>query len=199
MCVCVYLVVFPSACACVWVCVCSGFPQSHVWGMCCLCRAGGGGAGRQQQSTKERLRQAGRQAGGRMLGGRTEAPHRLESGLPATTGGRFGSRPLPAPTWGLSSPICKVGHQHSPPCGSAPDVLSARSTVIMRQQCTRPKPPVSPYTLGSGVRRMPDAALRTARRPGTEARPGEQGLVWVGVQVGKRTAQTLGGRWGHSG
>lgn len=65
MCVCVYLVVFPSACACVWVCVCSGFPQSHVWGMCCLCRAGGGGAGRQQQSTKERLRQAGRRAAGR--------------------------------------------------------------------------------------------------------------------------------------
>lgn len=43
---------------------------------------------------------------------------------------------------------------------------------------------------------MPDAALRTGRRPGTEARPGEQGLVWVGVQVGKRTAQTLGGASG---
>lgn len=54
-----------SACACVWVCVRSGFPQSHVWGMCCLCRAGGGGGARRQQSTKERLRQAGRQAGRR--------------------------------------------------------------------------------------------------------------------------------------
>lgn len=61
--VCVSLV-FPSVCACVWVCVCSGFPQSHVWGMCCLCRAeGGGGAGR-QQSTKKRPRQAGRQQTG---------------------------------------------------------------------------------------------------------------------------------------
>lgn len=49
-----------SACAYVWVCVRSGFPQSHVWGMCCLCRAGGGGGARRQQNTKERLRQAGR-------------------------------------------------------------------------------------------------------------------------------------------
>lgn len=66
-CVCVCPVVFPSVCACVWVCVCSGFPQSHVWGMCCLCWAGGGGAGR-QQSTKERLRRAGRQQAGGLPG-----------------------------------------------------------------------------------------------------------------------------------
>ena len=81
VCVCVYLVVFPSVCACVWVCVCSGFLQSHVWGMCCLCWAGGGGGAGRQQSTKERLRQAGRQQAG---------------GLP----GRLGPHPRPAQVGG---------------------------------------------------------------------------------------------------
>lgn len=67
-------------CACVWVCVCSGFPQSHVWGMCCLCWArGGGGAGR-QQSTKERLRQAGRQQAGGLPGRLNPHPRAAQVG-----------------------------------------------------------------------------------------------------------------------
>lgn len=74
MCVYVDLGGLPSACACVWVCLCSGFPQSHVWGMCCLCWVGGGGGARRQQSTKERLRQAGRQAAGRTPARAPQAP-----------------------------------------------------------------------------------------------------------------------------
>lgn len=130
VCVCVYFVVFPSACACVWVCVCSGFPQSHVWGMCCLCRAGGGGAGR-QQSTKERLRQAGRQQAGGLPGSLGPHPRAARVG-----GGVFGPGlymlprcscpvfnhvlphthanlvPLPYPNSYHSPPR---GHSHAPP------------------------------------------------------------------------------------
>lgn len=100
MCLCMYLVVFPSACACVWVCVCSGFPQSHVWGMCCLCRAGGGGAGR-QQSTKERLRRAGRQQAGGLPGRLGPHPRAAQVG-----GGGLWAWTVHAATMSLCSTMC---------------------------------------------------------------------------------------------
>ena len=100
-----------------------------------------------------------------------EAPGGLETSLPAAAiGGRLGSRPLPAPTWGLSSSVCEMGHLHPLPCGSqCPHVLSARATVIMQIQGTRPELPLPP-TPTPGVWQMPDTALQTGddqgQRPG---------------------------------
>jgi hypothetical protein len=42
-------------------CVCSGFPQSHVWGMCCL--SVGLGEEEEPRDSRAQRRDSGRQAG----------------------------------------------------------------------------------------------------------------------------------------
>ena len=114
----------PSACACVWVCVCSGFPQSHVWGMCCLCWAGGGGGGAgRQQSTKERLRQAGRQQAG---------------GLP----GRLGAHPRAASVggslWTWTAHALVFNHVLPPTHASLVSSLTPTTTIPHPQATLKP-------------------------------------------------------------
>ena len=87
---------------------------------------------------------------------------------------------VPAPIWGLSSSVCEMGHLHPLPCrGQCPHVaLSARATVIMQRQGTRPEPPLPPNPTPR-VWQMPDTALRTGddqgQRPGLGGIQGEPG------------------------